>query len=51
MRIVDIIKEEVLKIDKMSQCSHCQGSLDNVDHPMEEASITQPALILRGKML
>ena len=46
---VDVIKEEVLKMAKMSQCSHCQESPVDGDRPMEEASVTQPALGLVGK--
>ena len=29
MGIVDIIKEYVMKMDKMSQCIHCQESPDD----------------------
>ena len=40
MGTVDIIKEEVQKLDNMNQCSHCQYSPEK-DHPMEETFVMQ----------
>ena len=40
MGTVDIIKEEVLKLAKMNQCSHCQEYLGDEARPMEEVSVT-----------
>lgn len=45
---VDIIKEEVLKMAKMTQCSHCQESPDEGALPMDEVSVHQQAQVMHG---
>ena len=49
MGTVDFIKEEVQKMAKMTQCSYCQDSSNQGDHPMEETSVVQPAHGIEGK--
>ena len=51
MGTVDIIKEKVLKMAKMTQCSHCQDTPDQGVHPMEETSVVQLALGFEGKKM
>ena len=40
MGTTDIIKEEVMKLDKMNQCNHFQESPSDEAHLMEEVSVT-----------
>ena len=49
MGIVDLIKEEVQKLESMNHCSHCQETPAQ-DHPMEETYIVQPVHGLGGKI-
>ena len=42
MGTVDIIKEEVMKLARMNQCSHGQDSLGDDARPMDDVSVTQP---------
>ena len=49
MGTVDFIKEEVLKMVNMNQCSHCQETSDHGNHPMEETSVMQLTRKLEGK--
>ena len=51
MGIVDISKEEVTKMSRISKCSHCQDSLDLGVHPMEETSVVQSSIGHEGKKM
>ena len=51
MGIVEIIKEEVLKMSRMSQCNHCQESSDQGALSMEEISVNQPTFEYKGKKM
>ena len=42
MGMVDIIKEEVMKLARMNQCNHCQYSPGDEARPMEDVSVTDP---------
>ena len=39
---VDITKEEVMKLARMSHCNHCQDSPGDEARPMEYISVTHP---------
>ena len=41
MGLVDIIKDEVLKLARMNQCSHCQDSPSEEDPVVENFLVTQ----------
>ena len=51
MGTVEIIKNEVLKMSRMSQCNHCQDSPEQGALPMEKVSDTQPAFEHKGKKM
>ena len=51
MGTVEIIKDEVLKMSRMTQCSHCQDSPEEGALPMEEVSSTQLEPGHRGKKM
>ena len=42
MGMVDIIKEDVMKLARINQCNHCQYSSGDETLPMEYVSITHP---------
>lgn len=49
MGTADIIKEEILKMAKMNQCSHCQESPIDGARLMDETSVLQPVYGFPGK--
>ena len=49
MGTMDFIKEEVLKMTNMNQCSPYQEILNQGDNPMEETSVVQPTHGFEGK--
>ena len=49
MGTMEIIKDEVLKMSKMSQCIHCQDSTKEGALPMEEVYVMQPTLGHKSK--
>ena len=51
MGTIDIIKEEVMMIARMNQCSHCEDSLDQGVHPMEETPVFHLDLGHKGKKM
>ena len=42
MGMMDIIKDEVMKLERMNHCSHCWDFPGEEAQPMEDVSITQP---------